>query len=94
MMELRRRAWAVALVVGLCLVGLFFLMPSQLGHDTVYLSIGMGSFALILVGIRINRRPTASPGTSWPPPDCASRSATWPACGAPRPSSSPSSRSS
>jgi diguanylate cyclase (GGDEF)-like protein len=57
MMELRRRAWAVALVVGLCLVGLFFLMPSQLGHDTVYLSIGMGSFALILVGIRINRPP-------------------------------------
>ena len=56
-MTLRRHAWVVTLVVGLCLVGLFFLMPSQLGHDAVYLVIGMSSFALILVGIRINRPP-------------------------------------
>ena len=32
-------------------------MPSQLGHDLVYLFIGMSSFALILVGVRINRPP-------------------------------------
>jgi len=56
-MDLRRRAWMVTLGVGLGLIALFYLMPSQLGHDSIYLCIGMSSFALILVGVRINRPP-------------------------------------
>ncbi len=56
-MDLRRRAWAMALVGGVCLIGVFYLMPSQLSHDVVYSVVGLSSFALILVGVRINRPP-------------------------------------
>ncbi len=56
-MGLRRRAWAVTLVVGVCMIGVFYLMPTQLTHDSVYLFFGMASFALILVGVWINRPP-------------------------------------
>jgi len=54
-MAFRRQAWVWALAVGACLIPVFYLMPSQLGHDTVYSLIGLASCALILVGIRVNR---------------------------------------
>jgi diguanylate cyclase (GGDEF)-like protein len=56
-MEIRRRAWAVTLVVGACMTGVYFLVPTQLGQDILYSVIGLASFALVLVGIRINRPP-------------------------------------
>jgi len=56
-MDPRRRARLVTLVVGLFLVGVLFLIPSQLSHDVVYSAIGLAPFALNLVGIRINRPP-------------------------------------
>ena len=56
-MDLRRRAWLITLVVGSCLIVCFYQMPSQLSHDSVYLFIGMSSFVLILVAIRMHRPP-------------------------------------
>jgi len=56
-MAIRRWAWLVTLVVGVCLIGVFYLMPNQVGHDLVYLAMGLGSVVLILVGVRINRPP-------------------------------------
>ena len=55
MMEVRRWAWIVALVVGGCLMVAFALMPNQIGHDVTYLVVGQASYLAVLVGIRINR---------------------------------------
>jgi diguanylate cyclase len=54
-MGVRRRAWVITLIGGVCLIVLFYAVPSQLGHDAVYLFTGLASVTLVLVGIRINR---------------------------------------
>ncbi len=53
--RVRQRAWIGTLVVGGMLTALYALMPTQLSHDTLYSVVGISSFVLVLVGIRVNR---------------------------------------
>jgi diguanylate cyclase (GGDEF)-like protein len=54
-MGFRAKAWKYVLIFGLCAVAGYFALPGPTSQDALYLAIGIGSVACILVGVGIHR---------------------------------------
>ncbi len=54
-MGLTTKAWKFVLVLGLCLVTGYLLVPAGSARDVLYLVVGTGSVVCVLVGIHIHR---------------------------------------
>jgi diguanylate cyclase (GGDEF)-like protein len=54
-MGLTTKTWKCVLVVGLCLVTAYLLVPGGTARDVLYQVVGMGSAVCILVGVRVRR---------------------------------------
>lgn len=53
--------WRGYAAIGLALIGLYLMVPSELVRDAIYLVIGLASVAAIVCGVRLHRPASATP---------------------------------
>ncbi len=54
-MGLKEHAWKYVLVIGICAVAGYFVLPGPAAKDIAYSALGIGSMACILIGIHIHK---------------------------------------
>jgi hypothetical protein len=52
---MRRNAWKCWVITGVAVTAGYFAVPGATGRDIVYLAIGLGSVAAILIGTVLHR---------------------------------------